>query len=60
MFYNGKNVREMTLEEQVSLCFNQMINGNVTNEELYSWYTKEVVDEALEMETEYLNNLNII
>ncbi|MCL2313378.1 MAG: hypothetical protein FWC41_13060 [Firmicutes bacterium] len=51
-------VPQTEFQEKVDHCYNMMINGNVTDEELIEWFGQEVFDIAHEKELEYIKNLN--
>jgi hypothetical protein len=52
-----ERTKKMDFQNKVHECFNKMINGNVTNNELIEWYGKDVFDEADILESEYFANL---
>jgi len=49
---------KMAFTDKIETCFSQMINGNVTDEELILWWGQEVFDIAHEKEIKYLNMLD--
>ena len=51
-------IAKLDFEVQVENCFNNMINGNITDEELIEKYGQRVFEVAQVKEREYLNNLD--
>jgi thioredoxin 1 len=53
-----EKIEKQYFEIQVGFCFNDMINGNVTDEYLIETYGQKVFDVASAKEGEYINSLN--
>ena len=51
-------IAKLDFEVKVGNCFNNMINGNVTDEYLIEKYGQSVFDVASEKEKEYINDLD--
>lgn len=53
-----EDLSTLDFNTKVGYCFNDMINGNITDEELIAKYGQEVFAVALDKEMEYIRNLD--